>query len=728
MAVIRQGLIAGAFCWACCAQAALDDGRLTVDAGGYVAAEAVAVTNVAFTAAATISGAGYLDFGATSTEAPGEIFVPEGVTAVFEVPITNATDGAIRKTGPGALELTRDDDLQLFTLVEGGLRLVGGVHEVDRLTKEGSAPVTLHIDGAALYSNGYLNDIFESATIGAGGFTLLIHGNNHTYVSQSFASAPDVQDGGLTLTGGTIVFQGQKNTFTGGIQIKGSEKTGGQFRFKEVCSLGTGPISVISGTGLFLDGSDKPNHAVYDLPNALRIHRGQSVGVTSGSHLILHDLGLYPDSSASPAVLPILRTGTADTSGTITLALDAPGNEPIPGLELKYALSLAFDGGTLRMGENALSPFFKTRELKAAPVATVSRSGLTVDVAPAVTTDLGLSLTFAEGFSTNALAVEYPPNWSFEEAGTLKETGWTIERTPESWSGNGSLRESAEANGSAFCTDPNHYTSFGTHFAVLRQCNRLSRTVTVPEDGLWRVVFEGGCRNGGYGGTYKSTRTVTLADANAVTNLAHVFPPATALYTFARHETPPATLKAGDHTLAIELSRYEGGDGNATYYVDAVRLERVEIREHTPFVKTGAGTLSVTNLAGNCGVAVREGTLAFTDDAACSVRTANVEPGATLRLGAGTLSDAAVSVAAGATLAFTRTTTDANLPGTTLAFTKGARIEAAADVTLAAGSVVVDGTVIRAGSRTRLAALGVEVSGPGRIRIGNGDGTAIIIR
>ena len=427
---------------------------------------------------------------------------------------------------------------------------------------------------------------------------------------------------------GVLVLQNAGNDLAGGLVIAQS-----QLRFGVAESLGPGDVIVQGSSTLFGEVASSPD--VKFVQSAL------SWMGSVGSELTVRSVGVTPDNVQRRFSMGRSSTGPC----VVSLALTDPVSEGIGWYVMRgIGMKLAFDGGTVKAASETHDPFF-TATSDAAPTARITNNGVTFDTA-GTDAELGLKLTFdAPRAVTNVLETVYPDNWDFE-AGSF--SNWSVDKGDNPASGEGS---SVQVNESAFMKDrsgnyvTSYFTTNGTHFAVVRRYHTLSRTVTLPTAGLWRVVYSRGCRpHDGYP-SQNLTMTVSLGDdANAT-----VSPTRSAMHPFREETSGVFALEAGQQTLKFAVG--PSGTDNVAVFLDAIRLERCEVVPVPtgPFIKTGAGSLVVTNLVTDGMVAVSNGTLTV-KKSTFDGTPVEIAAGGTLELYATKVTNATVSVAAGGTL------------------------------------------------------------------------------
>ena len=429
-----------------------------------------------------------------------------------------------------------------------------------------------------------------------------------------------VKDGG-----GVIRLYNGANNLTGNVVV-----TKSQLRYGSSGSIGPGTVTVLGNATLFNDD--------VAAPDVKFVQSDQSFMGSTGPRLTIKGVGTTADNTARK--FGIGRSN--DYSCRITLALTDPESEGIGQYVVRGGgMDLMFDGGTVKACPETPEVFFNvTGNMK--PVARVTNSGVTFDTAGA-STELGLALTF-DGTKaiTNVVETVEPQNWSFETGGFPP---WSIDKGEQPGE-----TSSVNANDSAFMKDgggnlmPAYYTTNGTKFAVVRRGHTMSQTVNLPSAGLWRVVYERGCRPHSSYPSYPRTVTVSLGGQSTIS------PPQATMYPFRREETALFELGAGAQVLSFSVD--PGGGQNVGVFFDAIRLERCEVTPIPvgPFVKTGVGSLAVTNLVTDGLVAVSNGTLTVRQTTLDGTPV-EVAAGGTLELYATKLTNATVNVAAGGTLA-----------------------------------------------------------------------------
>ena len=436
-------------------------------------------------------------------------------------------------------------------------------------------------------------------------------------------AAPLVKDGL-----GVLVLQNGGNDLAGGLVVAQS-----QLRFGAAEALGPGDVIVQGSSTVFGEEASSPD--VKFVQSAL------SWMGSIGPVLTVRSVGVTPDNVQRRFSMGRSTTGSC----AVSLALTDPASEGIGWYVMRgLGMKLAFDGGTVKAASETHDPFF-TATSDAEPKARVTNNGVTFDTA-GTDAELGLLLTFdAPRVVTNVLETVYPDNWGFE---TGAFSYWSVDKGNNPVSNEGS---SVQVNESAFMKDrggnymANYYTTNGTHFAVVRRYHTLYRTVTLPTAGLWRVAYERGCRpHDGYP-SQNLTMTVSLGgDANAT-----VSPARSAMHPFLEEVTGVFALEAGPQTLKFTVG--PSGTDNIAVFLDAIRLERCELVQVPtgPFVKTGAGSLVVTNLVTDGMLAVSNGTLTV-KKSEFDGTPVEIAAGGTLELYATKVTNATVSVAAGGAL------------------------------------------------------------------------------
>ena len=399
--------------------------------------------------------------------------------------------------------------------------------------------------------------------------------------------------------------------------------------------LGTGPILLTNNYSCLYGDSysslariDVPNRVVFDTINSWAAGE-------NAKPLILHNVGVTDKNSAK--VVALGRTGTSQA--TVTLALDGADNDPIGYFILRGKLALTLDGGTIRAaaaeGTRAL---FQTAN-QATPVITVLNTPLKVDVADGGDVWFGVPQpTYSKTHVVTNVVDEYKPdNWSFEDGRT---GGWTIST--------GDVYE----NGAAFDSNGTYPTTNGTKYAMVRHDNTISRSVTLPSAGLWKVVFEQGCRGGDY--SIGITATVTI-DGSTVMDI----PGPTAPYGFQEFRSEALQLTAGSHTFQIALGSGTTSSANqhGSLNFDAIRFERIEVT--TPgfsLAKTGKGSLTLTgndfpSATSDLPIEVEDGVLELSG-AALSGNSITVASGGELAFSGVAATNTTVAVASGGIVSF----------------------------------------------------------------------------
>lgn len=390
----------------------------------------------------------------------------------------------------------------------------------------------------------------------------------------------------------------------------GSEITKGQLTIDRGDAFGTGPVTV-GTTGmaaLMVRNRDVtiPNKVVFNRSDAYAVGFGDTLG-----SLTLKSIGT---GSSLYKTVRLGREG-AGSVGRVTLSLTDPDSEAVRQLGLQGAVRLSLDGGTVRARADAENPFFRVVTAGDAADITVAANGVAFDVPADSTLELGQPLAFESAVATNVVGACAPENASFEDGLT---GGWTyttlvggeddsgIKQTPCPWDGDGKFKP------------------HGGKFAMVRQGVRLSTAASVPEDGLWRVVFWRGGRPGGY--SVDVGLTVSIGDGKTSF-------PASSVCDFMECKTAPTPLAAGAYTLSFETSN--GGSGHSLN-IDNVSLERVELEPlQGKISKTGAGTLLFDEYGfGGGAVSVVSGALDIRGQALAESAMVDVSNGAALTLSA----------------------------------------------------------------------------------------------
>lgn len=562
---------------------------------------------------------------------------PETITVDGQIVATNVTFNGGDHVLTGTTLTVSNICVNAGTLVLSNVNV-----EAYRIRKGDDAVANIVFDGAMLSSamssdaHTFLGgDVgaFNSASIGAGGLTVW-PGSGDWIFSQPLHTAAGVdRDGGLVKKGSKVlIFSGTgTNTFNGGILHESS-----QIRIENPLALGTGPIRVRATGSTFFSAA--PNVVVTNKVIVESATESIFGSTDAKNRLTLRNVGTDGDNVKH--LLWLGRTGGNPTS--VTLALDEPESEAVGGIDLQGKLDFVLDGGTVKARSDAQSPFFTSPKLNAEKVARVTTRGVTFDTGGA-NTELGLSLRIADPYVvTNVTDCGTAfANPSFES----NDAGWTysyLPNCPERSSGR-------QANSSGFTNpDEKYMTTNGTYYIILRRLAAVETTFTVPEAGDWAVAFDCGCRPGSYKGNEITLRV--LVDANTENESETFWDKRAAAKPFTRYATDYRPMTPGTHTLRIETGSNSVGYDSLLF--DTFRLERREITPVVPtFTKTGAGTLTVTNLCTSGAVAVSDGTLVVADSAFDGTHF-TVADDASLAFVSTSLTNAVVDVASGGALSF----------------------------------------------------------------------------
>lgn len=407
------------------------------------------------------------------------------------------------------------------------------------------------------------------------------------------------------------------NTLPGGIIADGF-----LLKIQNPNVLGAGPVLLKNQwSGLYGDywsalaAIDVANRVVFDTVSSYAAGE-------DAKNLVLRNIGVT-DANANK-VVSLGRDGTGKEA-TVTLALDGDQNDAVGYFNLRGNLALTIDGGTLRAAAGDSRDLFQKANDQATPNITVCNSPLTVDVAEGGCARFGVSPTFAKTKTTLQFAEEYKPaNWSFEE----NATGWTF------GAAQGGSSSWVAGNGSAF--DDCGATTNGSKYAMVRNGSTLSRTISLPAAGYWRVVLEQGCRSGNY--SLNILTTVKIGDSTVLS--IPKLTDASQAHGFKEFLGTPIQLPAGDYTFEITLS-YTGQNGSLNF--DAIRFERYEeVYPDFAIAKAGAGTFVLNDFNQDAlPIDVQAGTLACEN---------TVLPNAAISVASGAELNAAGLVAAGTTI------------------------------------------------------------------------------
>ena len=506
----------------------------------------------------------------------------------------NGSSATFTECGSAALTISVTDDIQLRNLM---------------LTRTSPA-VTWNDGGGSLTFVSDEANPTNYITISQDG----LHAEMNARVN---CAGPLVKDGG-----GVIRLYNGGNNLTGGVVVAKS-----QLRFGPSGSIGPCTVTVLGNSTLFSDATSAPD--------VKYVESDQAFMGSTGYMLTIKSVGVTADNVSRK--FGIGRSN--DNSCKITLALTDPESEGIGQYVVRGGgMDLTFDGGTVKASPKTSDVFFNATE-NMTPVARVTNNGVTFDTAGA-NTELGLKLAFdGPKAITNVVETVEPQNWSFEtgsfspwspDAGGANETSSVQNNT------GAFMNDSAGQHVEAFCT------TNGSRFAVLRRYASITQTVSLPTAGLWRVAYERGCRpHTGYPAQALSLTVSLGGDANATVSPAQ---PSVAVYPFRRETTDLFELEAGPQVLKFTSGPHD--KANYAVLLDAIRLERCEL-EPVPMgslVKTGVGSLAVTNLVTDGLVAVSNGTLTVRQ-ATLDGTPVEVAAGGTLELYATKLTNATVNVA-----------------------------------------------------------------------------------
>lgn len=428
-----------------------------------------------------------------------------------------------------------------------------------------------------------------------------------------------------TNSGGFDFMPTQPSTYTGGTTI-----VEGQLYIYSDGALGSGPVTINDGSSLIVRGCD----IVFDD----KVVFGESyIAGFGGGCPIMRSVG----SIGAEKSIRIGRNG-AGTASKAVLSLTGGDSEALGRIYTSGALDLTLDGGTVAVRSDASSPFFKSATAADMPSATIAAAGVTFDVASGADVELGLS-PVCRTIVTNVVATVSIPNGDFESG----LNGWTIDKSANSQSSSG-----VKTNGSAFDTAEgvNWGTTNVTHYLMLRVNHKIWRTITVPSDGLWRVVFDQGCRPGS--GTYSLNMNTVVKVGDAGTTTFKGPSSQADRYGFKRFETGVMELSAGtSYRLEVSIEQKNASDKDKSMNFDVFRMEKVEIADVVGrFTKTGGGTLRTDAWTG-ADVQVGAGILNI-ESAAISNTVISVQGGTLELVDARMKEGTQIGVSAGGVLAF----------------------------------------------------------------------------
>ena len=428
-----------------------------------------------------------------------------------------------------------------------------------------------------------------------------------------------------TNSGGFDFIPTQPSTYTGGTTI-----IEGQLYIYSDGALGPGPVTIDDGSSLIVRDCD----IVFD--DKVIFGESYIAGFGAGCPT-LRSVG----SVGAEKSIRIGRKNNGQASKAV-LSLTGGDSEALGRIYTSGALDLTLDGGTVAVRSDASSPFFKSATAADTPSATIAAAGVTFDVASGADVELGLSPVFRRTIVTNVVETVAIPNGDFESG----DSGWTIDKSANSQS------SGVRTNGSDFDTAGvvQWTTTNVTHYLMLRVNQKISRTITVPSDGLWRVVFDQGCRPGSNTYSLNMDTVVKVGDAGTTTFKG---PAAQSdRYGFKRFETGVMDLSAGtSYRLEVSIEQKNNSDKNKSMNFDVFRMEKVEIADVVGrFTKTGGGTLRTDAWTG-ADVQVGAGILNI-ESAAISNTIISVQ-GGTLELVDARMDEGSqIGVSAGGALAF----------------------------------------------------------------------------
>ena len=465
-----------------------------------------------------------------------------------------------------------------------------------------------------------------------------VTGADYTYTQPCLAE--DVSKVYIDARKALLWYVDSPSTHTGGTEVQY-----GQLYLNSCDALGSGALYLDNDGSLVVPGS-----FVVTISNKIVFGQTSSSYATSlaNGKLTLNSVGTHESGETHHVRLG--RT-TSGSISHITLALTGAESEAVDEILLSGAVDLTLDGGTVKARTDAVKPFFTVATDGDSMNAKISDRGVTFDVAAGGELVPGATFAFEEGITTNVVETYYPNDWSFE--GNLTgmsgsfSGGWILDP-----SGGNEYNETSQVrrNGSAFDTlnETEWTTTNGNYYAMIRRKTALYQDIDLPSDGLWRVVFEQGCRPGTTYASVSMTMTVTMDDTTWF--VVPAVPNAASAYGFKEFRSGVFMLSAGNHRLKFAVSDVNLGQRNLN--LDAVRLERIEeVCSKGNFEKTGMGTATLAGQSLDGVPIVGSGGVLSLCDCGLDGATVTVASGAKVELfGTSCAAPAAVSVASGGTL------------------------------------------------------------------------------
>ncbi|MCQ2392222.1 MAG: hypothetical protein MJ240_12435 [Kiritimatiellae bacterium] len=416
-----------------------------------------------------------------------------------------------------------------------------------------------------------------------------------------------------TYTGGTVVQRGQVFVAQGDVFGSGSITLG---TTEEAALLARDVDVAVPNKVIFARSTSYVNGFTQNEPGKGR--------------LTLTSVGTPADATSHA-----IRLGRSNGNPSrVTLALTDPDSEAISRINVLGALDLVLAGGTIKARADAESPFL-FKAVAGDSAVKVSANGVSFEAASGANVSLGHPLVFQEEVCTNVLETLIPENSSFESGAVAP---WQLTH--------GVTKDSEVRTAPCPFDDNGAYPPLsGTKYLKLRTGASASLTLTVPTEGLWRVVYDRGGRN-----TQYSADMITTVTLNGT--VVQVLPKNTDV-AFTTYRSAALPFAAGE-SCQVTLAAGGSSDSLHTINVDNIFLERIstETRRGT-WTKTGAGTLCVANQTVTRGqFAVTEGTLAFQETELVETPvTVSAEARVELR-GATLVDENVLNVAANAVLAF----------------------------------------------------------------------------
>ena len=344
----------------------------------------------------------------------------------------------------------------------------------------------------------------------------------------------------------------------------------------------TGTVYKTGSAMLVLDNPRSPNGGIAVESGALKVqtsYQNATIDAISSASGAPVELAVGAEGNLSVghvrAGTPLQKTGV----GPLYIASGAVGAPMVLRdgsvvftnlVSCNTAFSLPAGGKTVNVTDGTvIVESANAGEVVKMGAGTVSFSGFPQDVSNVVV-EAGMLRLCAEVTNDNSLVAVDVPNGSFESlsyavsVGSYSTTaypiGWTVENAIE---GHSSGKVGIATSGSPWCNAAGQYVPDGRYIVFLQDDCRLSRNVSIPVRGRYRLSFWANARKGTSNGLVQvSVGGVRIGDVRAVQLVPRCY----------MFETP--VLEAGDAVVLSFKGKYLKDDRSVV--IDDVKMALVE--------------------------------------------------------------------------------------------------------------------------------------------------------